>query len=110
KPAGQPTPPVRARSGERSGGAVLLPVKAFRQAKARLAPALDPHHRAALARDMATNVVRAAGALPVAVVCDDDEVSAWAATLGAEVIWRPGRGLNAAVADGVDELASLGFE
>lgn len=88
---------------------MLLPVKAFRHAKARLAPALDPHDRAELARDMATKVVRAAGDLPVAVVCDDDEVSAWAATLGAEVIWRPGRGLNAAVADGVDELAATGF-
>lgn len=94
----------------RVGVAVLLPVKAFRHAKARLAPALDPYDRAALARDMATKVVRAAGELPVAVVCDDDEVSAWAATLGAEVIWRPGRGLNAAVADGVDELAVLGYE
>jgi 2-phospho-L-lactate guanylyltransferase len=90
--------------------AVLLPVKAFRHAKARLAPALDPRRRAELAREMAGQVVRAAGSLPVAVVCDDDEVSAWAATLGAEVIWRPGRGLNAAVADGVDELASLGYD
>jgi 2-phospho-L-lactate guanylyltransferase len=101
KPAGNPTGP--------DDVAVLLPVKAFRHAKARLAPALDPHDRAELARAMATKVVRAAGTLPVAVVCDDDEVSAWAATLGAEVIWRPGRGLDAAVADGVDELAQLGF-
>jgi 2-phospho-L-lactate guanylyltransferase len=89
---------------------VLLPVKAFRHAKARLAAALEPHDRAALARQMATSVVRAAGPLPVAVVCDDDEVAAWAATLGAEVIWRPGRGLNAAVADGVEELAGIGYD
>ena len=54
---------------------MLLPVKAFRHAKARLAAALDPQHRAELARDMATNVVRAAGDLPVAIVCDDDAVS-----------------------------------
>jgi 2-phospho-L-lactate guanylyltransferase len=113
---GNPTPGAVAPSDapvggiDRSGIAVLLPVKAFRQAKARLASALDPHDRAALAREMATNVVRAAGPLPVAVVCDDDEVSAWAATLGAEVIWRPGRGLNAAVVDGVGELADLGYE
>jgi 2-phospho-L-lactate guanylyltransferase len=90
--------------------AVLLPVKSFRQAKARLAPALDPHDRAALAREMATKVVQAAHDLPVAIVCDDDEVAAWAATLGAEVFWRPGRGLNAAVVDGVDELAAMGYE
>ena len=37
----------------------------------------------------------AAGRLPVAVVCDDDEVAAWAARAGATVLWRPGRGLNA---------------
>ena len=64
--------------------AVLVPVKAFHQAKLRLAPALDQAQRAALAREMATNVVRAAGDLPVAVVCDDDEVAAWAATVGAD--------------------------
>ena len=78
-----------------SATAVLLPVKAFRQAKLRLAPALDGPERAALAREMATKVVRAAHALPVAIVCDDDEVAAWAVTVGASVIWRPGRGLSA---------------
>ena len=90
--------------------AVLLPVKAFELAKLRLAPALDQAARAALARAMASNVVRAAGALPVAVVCDDDGVAAWAADVGARVIWRPGRGLNAAVADGVEQLAVDGYD
>jgi len=90
--------------------AVLLPVKSFREAKGRLAAALDQHHRAALAREMATKVAAAAGALPVYVVCDDDEVAAWATSVGAEVIWRPGRGLNGAVADGVDELAGFRFD
>jgi 2-phospho-L-lactate guanylyltransferase len=89
--------------------AVLLPVKAFHQAKLRLAPALDQDARAALAREMAGTVVRAAGALPVAVVCDDDGVASWAIDAGASVIWRPGRGLNAAVADGVTQLAADGF-
>ena len=90
--------------------AVLLPVKAFHQAKLRLAPALDEAARAALAVEMATKVVDAAAPLPVAVVCDDDAVAAWAATVGATVIWRPGRGLNAAVTDGVEQLAADGFE
>jgi 2-phospho-L-lactate guanylyltransferase len=90
--------------------AVLLPVKAFELAKLRLAPALDQAARAALARAMASNVVRAAGALPVSVVCDDDGVAAWAVAVGATVIWRPGRGLNAAVADGVEQLANDGFD
>jgi 2-phospho-L-lactate guanylyltransferase len=94
----RPPPPV----------AVLLPVKGFRDAKARLAPSLDPPARAALAREMATRVVRAAAPFPVAVVCDDDEVASWATTVGAEVVWRPGRGLNAAVADGVEHLAAIG--
>jgi 2-phospho-L-lactate guanylyltransferase len=90
--------------------AVLVPVKAFRAAKLRLAPALDPIARAELARVMATRVVEAASPLPVSVVCDDEEVSAWAATVGAAVIWRPGRGLNGAVADGVAALAAVGHD
>ncbi len=88
--------------------AVLVPVKAFDQAKLRLAPALDALSRADLARTMATSVVRAAGDLPVSIVCDDDAVAEWAVSVGAGVIWRPGRGLNGAVADGVAELASVG--
>ena len=90
--------------------AVLVPVKAFHHAKVRLAPALDDAARAALARAMATKVVHAAGQLPVAIVCDDDEVAGWAATVGATVVWRPGRGLNGAVADGVEHLAATGYE
>jgi 2-phospho-L-lactate guanylyltransferase len=88
--------------------AVLIPVKAFHHAKLRLAPALDPPARAALARAMATQVVRAAGALPVSVVCDDPAVAEWATAQGAGVIWRPRRGLNGAVTDGVDALAEAG--
>lgn len=88
--------------------AVLVPVKAFRAGKLRLAGALDEAARAALAREMATHVVKAAGDLPVAVVCDDDDVADWARSLGASVIWRPGRGLNGAVADGVTTLAGAG--
>lgn len=88
--------------------AVLVPVKAFGDAKARLAPALDPAARAELARTMATRVVGAALPLPVTVVCDDDGVAAWARALGAGVVSAPGRGLNGAVADGVAALAETG--
>jgi 2-phospho-L-lactate guanylyltransferase len=88
---------------------VLIPVKAFHQAKARLAPALDKSARAALARELADRVVDAARPHPVAVVCDDDGVAAWARTRGAEVVWRPGRGLNGAVEDGVAHLGQSGF-
>jgi 2-phospho-L-lactate guanylyltransferase len=87
---------------------VLVPVKAFAEAKVRLAGALTPTSRVALARSMATGVVRAAGPLPVAVVCDDREVANWARSLGALVIWSPRQGLNRAVEDGVRHLAGLG--
>jgi 2-phospho-L-lactate/phosphoenolpyruvate guanylyltransferase len=88
--------------------AVLVPVKAFRDAKGRLAEALTPGERAELSRSMATAVVRAAAPLPVWIVCDDDAVAEWAAEVGASVLWKPGRGLNGAVNEGVADLAGLG--
>lgn len=88
--------------------AVLVPVKAFRDAKGRLAEALTPGERAELSRSMAAAVVRAASPLPVWIVCDDDDVAAWAADVGASVLWKPGRGLNGAVNEGVADLADLG--
>ncbi len=90
--------------------AVLVPVKAFGQAKLRLAGALSPARRAELAQVMAERVVRSAGDLPVAVVCDDREVAAWARRLNALVIWEPGRGLNGAVHEGVARLYHAGVE
>jgi 2-phospho-L-lactate guanylyltransferase len=89
---------------------VLIPVKAFHLAKVRLAPALDPGARSALARQMATKVVASAAGLAVAVVCDDPEVAAWAATVGAEVISEPGIGLNGAVQHGVAHLGQRGAD
>ncbi len=88
--------------------AVLVPVKAFDQAKRRLHLALSEPERAALSRAMADRVLTAARPLPVAVVCDDNEVAEWARARGALVIWEPGRGLNGAVEAGVDHLASMG--
>jgi 2-phospho-L-lactate guanylyltransferase len=89
--------------------AVLIPVKAFTEAKARLAPALDADERAALAESMATTVLRAASPLRVWVVCDDEAVADWATNSGADVLWKPGRGLNGAVAEGVTDLARNGI-
>lgn len=85
--------------------AVIVPVKAFARAKLRLAPMLEPATRAELARAMATRVLRAAGPLPAFVVCDDEEVRAWAQRQGAEAIWTPGLGLNGAVEAGIGHLA-----
>lgn len=93
-----------------TSAAVVMPVKAFRAAKVRLAPALEPAERALLARDLAGVVLAAAAPLPVLVVCDDDEVRTWAEGAGARVLWTPGRGLNGAVADGVARLRDDGVE
>lgn len=93
-----------------SGVAVLVPVKAFDDAKVRLATALSGEERRTLARVMAERVVAAAGSLPVAVVCDDAEVAGWAAALDVIVITAPGRGLNRAVEFGVASLAADGIE
>ena len=90
--------------------AVLLPVKAFRAAKARLAPHVQPGPRAALARWMATNVVESVRPLPTFVACDDDEVARWAESLGATVVWGPDLGLNGAVDQGVATIAAAGFD
>ncbi len=59
---------------------------------------------------MADGVVAAGRPLPTFVVCDDDEVADWARAAGAEIVWRPGRGLNGAVDDGVAALAALDFD
>lgn len=87
---------------------MLIPVKAFHQAKGRLHLTMSGPDRAHLARAMADRVVRAAHPLPVAVVCDDNAVAQWARNLGALVVWEPGRGLNGAVEAGVDHLVANG--
>jgi 2-phospho-L-lactate/phosphoenolpyruvate guanylyltransferase len=92
------------------GTAVLLPVKAFRESKLRLAAALEADQRVRLARFMASHVVGAAHDMPVWIVCDDDDVAAWAATVSARTIWSPAKGLNAAVTDGVHALAEEGVD
>jgi 2-phospho-L-lactate guanylyltransferase len=91
--------------GER---AVLVPVKAFADAKRRLGSALGDTERMLLARRMAEHVLQAAAPLPVAVVCDDGAVADWAREQGALVVWEPGRGLNGAVEAGISRLASMG--
>lgn len=89
--------------------ALLVPVKAFADAKLRLASVLSPSERHKLARDLAGGVILAAAGEPVFVVCDDHEVASFAEALGAGVIWTPGLGLSGAVTEGVARLASEGF-
>lgn len=90
--------------------AALIPVKAFRAAKARLTGVLTDDERAGLARAMAARVIDAARPLPTFVACDDDEVAAFAESLGASVLWGPGLGLNGAVDHGVVTIAGKGFD
>jgi len=104
------TPTLQNVSSRGIETAVLIPVKAFSDAKARLAEALNPVERSELARSMATTVVLAAKSIPVWVVCDDDAVRDWALSVGAEVLWKPERGLNGAVNEGVADLAERDIE
>jgi 2-phospho-L-lactate/phosphoenolpyruvate guanylyltransferase len=87
---------------------VLVPVKAFADAKARLASVLSPQQRDALARWTAERVLAAAGERAVYVACDDEGVAEWATAHGALVLWHPGVGLNAAVTNSVADLRELG--
>jgi 2-phospho-L-lactate guanylyltransferase len=90
--------------------ALMVPIKAFHDAKLRLASVMPARERASLARSLATGVLSAAGDLPSFVVCDDHEVAAFAEEHGATVIWTPGRGLSGAVTAGVRIVAEQGFD
>jgi 2-phospho-L-lactate/phosphoenolpyruvate guanylyltransferase len=90
--------------------AVLIPVKRFRLAKRRLAGLLDDDQRVRLAQWLAARVVAAAGPLPTFVACDDEAVARWADTVGAEVLWTPGLGLNGAVESSRATISGKGFD
>ena len=88
--------------------AVVVPVKSFDLAKGRLAHHLDADHRGRLARQLAAQVLAAAGDLERWVACDSDEVARWAREQGAGVLRHPEPGLNPAVAHAVAELGRRG--
>jgi 2-phospho-L-lactate guanylyltransferase len=90
--------------------AVLIPVKRFRLAKRRLAGMLDDEQRIALAQWLAERVVAAAAPAPVFVACEDEAVAGWADTVGAEVLWTPGLGLNGAVESSRSTISGKGFD
>jgi len=83
-------------------GAVVLPIKGFSDAKARLEPVLSAENRASLAAFTAGGVLEAAEGVDTFVVCDNDEVAQWARERGAMVVRQHKAGLNGAVANGVD--------
>jgi 2-phospho-L-lactate guanylyltransferase len=90
--------------------AVLVPVKAFAQAKQRLADVLSPDDRRRLAQTLAEGVLAAVNDVPLFVVCDDEEVREWAKRNGAGALWTAELGLNGAVDDGVRSIAAQGFD
>ena len=89
---------------------MLIPVKAFSQAKLRLASVLSNLERAELAQAMASIVVSASAPLPTFVACEDEEVASWAESVGAKVQWTPGRDLNGAVQEAVARLQAQGMQ
>lgn len=87
---------------------VVIPIRSFASAKARLAAHLPEQDRAELARTLATRVVEAAAPLAVVVVTGAPEVREWAGALGLDVVDDPGRGLDEAARAGVGHLRELG--
>ena len=89
--------------------ALLVPIKAFSQAKQRLAAELTSEQRAQLARAMANHVIRIAQPLEVFVICGSQEVKDWAQQQNIAVLDDAGAGLNEAVDLGMNHLRQLGF-
>jgi 2-phospho-L-lactate guanylyltransferase len=98
---------------EQGGVWALVPIKAFDNAKTRLAEALSARQRHDFARAMAARVIgelqRQQDIAGVAVVTGDRDVAAFSRVLGAQVIPEsyPGT-LTRAVADGVTQLFGNG--
>ncbi|HTL83791.1 MAG TPA: 2-phospho-L-lactate guanylyltransferase [Acidimicrobiia bacterium] len=92
---------------QRSAG-VVIPLRSFTHAKARLASALSDDARISLARSMADRVADAAGDRPTVVVTSAPEVVAWAAARSIATIDDPGT-LDAAADTGRAWVKSQGL-
>lgn len=90
--------------------AVVIPVKSFTIAKARLAGTLSDSERESLARDCAHLVVRAGAAHTVYVVCESDDIAEWTRSVDAISVRARGTGLNEAVHDGVHAALADGHD
>lgn len=87
---------------------MVVPIKAFVDAKGRLAERFAPHERRAVAVAMAERLLEAAAGLEVLVVADDAEVARWAGATGATVVDPGGPGLDRAARAGVRAARSQG--
>ena len=89
---------------------ILVPCKGFTRGKTRLADVLSPAARAGLCRQMLTRTLTRLAPLParVAVITEDPDVAALALAHAAITLPCPGRGLNAALAQGARLLAPQG--
>ena len=85
--------------------AVVIPIKAFEQAKDRLSGVLSADQRNLLARVTASgvlnSVLQSVRPKSIFVVCDNAEVSQWATMHGATVVQQTRSGLNTAVQLGI---------
>jgi 2-phospho-L-lactate guanylyltransferase len=97
---------MTSRSRDEAG--IVVPLRSFTMAKARLADVLSEAEREALARSMAERVVRAAASRPVAVVTSAPEVVAFAGEHGCSVLADPGS-LDGAAAAGRAWAAERGL-
>ena len=93
----------------------ILPVKRFELAKSRLAAALEPPQRLALAEAMVADVLDALLAAPfldgVVVVTNEESVARAAEAGGATVLADPGEsGQSAAALIGIEHARAGGFE
>jgi 2-phospho-L-lactate guanylyltransferase len=87
---------------------VVVPIRSFIGAKARLADHLDEDERAAALRQMADRVIDAASPMQVVVVTSAPEVRRWAQARRAEVLDDPGS-LDGAATSGVEHLRVAGL-
>jgi 2-phospho-L-lactate guanylyltransferase len=91
----------------------VLPVKALRRAKARLAPEFDDEQRRAIATALLEDALALCASVEFLqwwVVSEDDEVLARASEAGLKTVGDPGEGLNAAIAAGMAEAVAAGAE
>ena len=87
--------------------AVVVPIKAFEQAKDRLSSVLSADQRQLLARTTALGVIESVRPASLFVVCDNPEVSQWATSHGATVVHQSEPGLNLAVQAGITAAQSF---